>query len=44
MFKVRVAPENAAPHFGDQRVDTRVYVVGGEVELKLPAATEPTER
>jgi hypothetical protein len=40
MFKVRVAPENAAPHFGDQRVDTRVYVVGGEVELKLPAATE----
>ena len=39
LFNIRVAPENAAPHFGDQRVDTQVYVVGDEIELKLPAAT-----
>ena len=38
VFNVRVSPQNAAPHFGDQRVDTQVYVVGDEIELKLPAA------
>ena len=35
---VRVAPEDARPHFGDQKVDAQVYVVGDEIELKLPAA------
>ncbi len=37
-FHVRVAPEDAKPDFGDQRVDTQVYVAGDEVQLKLPAA------
>ena len=37
-FHVRVAPEDAKPDFGDQRVDTQVYVVGDEVQLKLPLA------
>ena len=36
---VRVAPQGARPHFGSQSVDTQVYLVGEEIELKLPAAT-----
>lgn len=44
VFNVRVAPQNAAPHFGDQRVDTPVYAVGHEIELKLPAARRANGR
>jgi hypothetical protein len=36
----RIAPENAAPDFGGQRVDTQVLVTGAEVDLELPAATD----
>ena len=39
VFNVRVAPEDARPHFGDQRVATQVFVVGDEIDLELPAAT-----
>ena len=38
-FNVRVAPEDARPHFGDQRVATQVFLVGDEIDLELPAAT-----
>ena len=38
-FNVRVAPEDARPHFGDQRVATQVFVAGDEIDLELPAAT-----
>ncbi len=38
VFRIRVAPEDARPHFGNQEVETQVYVVGDKVELKLPAA------
>ena len=37
-FRIRVAPEDARPHFGGRHVDTQVYAVGDKVELKLPAA------
>lgn len=39
MFNTRVAPEDARPHFGEQRVATEVFVVGAEIDLDLPAAT-----
>ena len=39
VFRIRVAPQDARPHFGSQSVDTQVYLVGEEIELKLPAAT-----
>ena len=38
-FNVRVVPEDARPHFGDQRVATQILVVGDEIDLELPAAT-----
>jgi len=38
VFRIRVAPEDARPHFRDERVEAQVYVVGEEIELKLPAA------
>ncbi len=38
-FNVRVAPEDARPHFGDQRVATQVFVIGDAIDLELPAAT-----
>lgn len=39
VFRIRVAPVDATPHFGYQEVETQVYVVGDEIELKLPTAT-----
>lgn len=39
VFRIRVAPEDARPHFGDQRVATQVLVVGDEIDLDLPVAT-----
>ena len=38
-FNVRVVPEDARPHFGDQRVATQILVIGDEIDLELPAAT-----
>ena len=38
VFRIRVAPEDARPHFGNQEVETQIYVVGDEIELKLPTA------
>ena len=39
VFRIRVAPQDARPHFGDQRVATQVFVVGDEIDLDLPVAT-----
>ena len=39
VFRIRVAPEDARPNFGDQRVATQVFVVGDEIDLDLPVAT-----
>ena len=36
VFRIRVAPVDATPHFGDQEVETQVFVVGDEIDLKLP--------